>query len=251
MGIFQRTIKRIPAFYRRFGWKGVSIIYRQKLQKKKTIPFKYPKEFLQPVYLRKGTSDFPVFESVLVNRCYDIDYKIDPHIIFDCGANIGMTSVFYATRFPQAKIISIEPETTNFELLKKNTKQYSNINIYQNGLWNKSATLKVEDNGHGEWGFTVKEVPNGTPGGVKAVSIPDLMQQQQVNHIDILKIDIEGAEKELFDSNYQTWLPKVKVIVIELHDRMREGTAASFFKALANYNYTLEIKGENLVCFLK
>ncbi len=251
MGIILRTVKRIPVFYRRFGWKGISIVYRQKLQKKKIIRFKYLKEFLQPVYLRKGKSDFPVFESVLVNRCYDIDYNIDPQIIFDCGANIGLTSIFYANKFPKAKVISIEPETTNFELLKKNTEQYLNIHVYQYGLWNKAATLKMEDKGYGEWGFTAKEVPNGTPGGIQAVSIPDLMQQQQIDSIDILKIDIEGSEKELFESNCQTWLPKVKVIVIELHDRMREGTAASFFKALVNYNFTLEIKGENLICFMK
>jgi FkbM family methyltransferase len=250
MGMIKRTLKRIPAFYGRFGWKGVALIYRQKRKSTKLLRFN-AKIFRHPVYLRRGTSDFSVFESVLAHRSYDINYGVSPKMIFDCGANIGLTTVFYANRFPEAKIVSIEPEADNFQLLKKNTAHYPNVSVHQNGLWNRTTSLKVEDKGYGEWGFVVGETPDGTPGAVKAVTIPDLMRQHQCNEIDILKIDIESSEKELFESNYETWLPKVKTLVIELHDRMREGASLSFFRALTHYNFTLEIKGENLVCFLK
>jgi FkbM family methyltransferase len=251
MNIIQRNIRRLPAFYHHYGWKGIALVLQQKWTKKTLIRFDYPKAFRFPVYLRRGASDFPVFESVMVHRCYDINYGIAPKIIFDCGANIGLTTVFYANRFPEAKIISIEPEAGNFQLLKKNTERYPNVHLYQNGLWNKVTDLKIEDNGHGEWGFMVSETPEGTPGAIKAVSIPELMRRQQCGQIDILKIDIEGSEKELFESNYETWLPKVSVLIIELHDRMREGASLSFFKALTNYNFKLAIKGENIVCFIK
>jgi FkbM family methyltransferase len=251
MGIIRRTLRRIPAFYSRFGWKGVALVYRQKIKSAKLLQFNCPKTYCHPIYLRRGASDFPVFESVLVQRCYDIDYGASPKIIFDCGANIGLTTVFYANRFPEAKIISVEPEADNFQLLKRNTEHYPNVRIYQNGLWNKTACLKIEDRGYGTWGFMVNEAPEGSPGAIKAVSIPELMRQQQCNGIDILKIDIEGSEKELFESDYETWLPKVKTLVIELHDRMREGAALSFFRALTKYDFTLEIKGENIVCFIK
>jgi FkbM family methyltransferase len=251
MGIIKRTLKRIPLFYGRFGWKGVAIIYRQKSKSAKLIKFNYRKKFRHSIYLRPGTSDFPVFESVMVQHGYEIDYGLSPKVIFDCGANIGLTTVFYANRFPEAKIISIEPEADNFALLKKNTEHYPNVHIYQNGLWNKATSLKVEDKGFGEWGFMASEVPEGTHGAVKTVTIPDLMHQQECNEIDILKIDIEGSEKELFESNYETWLSKVKVLVIELHDRMREGASLSFFRALTKYHFTLDIKGENIVCFIK
>jgi FkbM family methyltransferase len=251
MNILQRNLRRLPSFYRRYGWKGVALVFRQKWTKKPLIRFNYPKAFRHPVYLRRSTSDFPVFESVLAHHCYDINYRCSPKIIFDCGANIGLTTVFYANRFPEARIIAVEPEAANFELLKKNTAPYPNVHVYQNGLWNKITNLKVEDKGYDEWGFMVSEAPAGTPGTVQAVTIPDLMRQQQCSHIDILKIDIEGSEKELFEHGYETWLPKVKALVIELHDRMREGASLSFFRALTKYNFTLEVKGENIVCFLK
>ena len=61
--------------------------------------------------------------------------------------------------------------------------------------------------------------------------------------IDIMKIDIEGSEKELFESNYESWLPKVKTLIIELHDHMRKGAA------LSKYNFSLAVKGEDIVCF--
>jgi FkbM family methyltransferase len=229
----------------------VALIFRQKRKSAKLLRFNYPKNFRHPIYLRRGASDFPVFESVMVQRCYDINYGLSPEIIFDCGANIGLTTVFYANRFPEAKIIAIEPETDNFQLLKKNTEHYPNICLYQAGLWNKPASLKIEDHGYGAWGFMVSEVPEGSPGAIKAVCITELMHQQRCEKIDILKIDIEGSEKELFESNYDAWLPKVKTLVIELHDRMREGAALSFFKALTKYNFRLAVKGENLICFLK
>ena len=109
----------------------------------------------------------------------------------------------------------------------------------------------MEDKGYREWGFMISETPTGTPGAIQAITIPDLMRQQQCDAIDILKIDIEGSEKELFESGYDTWLPKVSTLVIELHDRMREGAALSFFRALTNYNFRLAIKDENIVCFFK
>lgn len=251
MNILQRNLRRLPEFYSRFGWKGIAFVFQQKRTKKSLIRFDYPKVFRYPIYIRKGTSDFPVFESVLAQHCYDINYGCSPEIIFDCGANIGLSTVFYANRFPAAKIIAIEPESANFELLKKNTEHYPNIHLYQAGLWNKVTGLKIEDHGYGAWGFMVREAPEGTPGAIKAISIPELMRQQQCEKIDILKIDIEGSEKELFERHYETWLPKVKTLVIELHDRMREGAALSFFKALTKYNFKLAIKGENIVCFLQ
>ncbi|MDR1681209.1 MAG: FkbM family methyltransferase, partial [Prevotellaceae bacterium] len=203
MNIIQRNLKRLPAFYHRYGWKGIAFVCRQRWARKPLIRFDYPKAFRFPVYLRKGASDFPIFEEIWVYDCYDTAYGNAPQFIVDAGANIGLATVFYANRFPDAKIIAVEPEATNFALLKKNTASYPNVHLHQAGLWNKTANLKIEDNGYGEWGFMVREAPEGTPGTIQAISIPELMRQHQCEKIDILKIDIEGSEKELFESDYE------------------------------------------------
>jgi hypothetical protein len=73
------------------------------------------------------------------------------------------------------------------------------------------------------------------------------MREQNWNSIDILKVDIEGSEKEVFELNYENWLPKCKAIVIELHDNMKQGTSKSVFKAISQYNFSFEMQDENLI----
>lgn len=62
-------------------------------------------------------------------------------------------------------------------------------------------------------------------------------------------MDIEGSEKEVFSKNYEDWLPKVKILVIELHDSMQKDTSRIFFETLNKTwpHYHLVVSGENLV----
>ena len=77
------------------------------------------------------------------------------------------------------------------------------------------------------------------------------MRQFELSEIDILKIDIEGAEKEIFESGNLDWLSKIKILVIETHDITKPGCARAFFNALHGKFDKLYIQGENIVCFLQ
>lgn len=66
-------------------------------------------------------------------------------------------------------------------------------------------------------------------------------------NIDLLKLDVEGAEKEIFSVNYENWLPYTKVIMIELHDRFKHGCSKAFFSAVAKYDFSFSIRGENCI----
>ncbi len=201
-----------------------------------------------PIFLRENSSDSDTFYQIFYYKGYNVDFNFEPKVIVDCGANIGLASVYFKNKYPQAKIISVEPASSNFEMLVKNTEKYDDIHCLQAGIWNKNAILKVVDNGYGEWGFMTEEVDTEGPDTIKSVSIDGLMEKYNLDHIDILKIDIEGSEKELFEKNYEKWLPKVKVILIELHDGMKEGCIRTFFKAMVNYKFTMRYKGENIIC---
>jgi FkbM family methyltransferase len=115
------------------------------------------------------------------------------------------------------------------------------------GLWSTSASLVVRDLGLGDNGFVVEEADPSTPGSLRAVSISDIMQQQQWDSIDLLKLDVEGAEKEIFSSNTESWLPKTRVLVIELHDEMKKGASKAVFAALNKYDFSFSPAGENVV----
>ena len=74
-----------------------------------------------------------------------------------------------------------------------------------------------------------------------------IMLQEGWETIDILKIDIEGSEKELFSSNYEKWLPATKLIFVEVHDDMKKGCSKAVFSAIGKYNFHFSMKHENLI----
>ena len=86
-------------------------------------------------------------------------------------------------------------------------------------------------------------------GNVKAISIPTLLKNYNIDYIDILKLDIETSEIQLFSEGYEEWLPKVKIIIIELHDWRVNGCSKAFFEAINKcfVSYTYSISGENTV----
>ena len=76
-----------------------------------------------------------------------------------------------------------------------------------------------------------------------------LMKKFNISQIDVLKIDIEGSEKELFESDYEEWLPNTRMLIIELHDGFRKGASKSFFNAISKYNFHMMKNDENLIFY--
>ena len=203
------------------------------------------KKLSHPFAIRDNPYDFATLEEVLLKEEYDIDLSFEPLTIIDGGANIGLTSIYFANKYPNAQIVSIEPEAGNFDMLRKNTQHYLNISLMNTGVWNHRADLAIVDTGKGNDSFAVEELLHPAPNSVKTISIADIMEERKWKTIDLLKLDIEGSEKNVFEKNYERWLPLVKVLVIELHDRVISGCSETVFKALGKYNFSEEIKGEN------
>lgn len=205
-----------------------------------------------PVSLRPDTSDYDVFYQLFSKTEYDIPVNFEPKLIIDAGANIGLAAVYFKNKFPNATIISIEPESGNFEMLKKNTAPYENIYLEKAGLWNKETYITVEDKyGLGEHGMIVTENDHPVKDSLKAVTIDGLLKKYgfEGQRIDILKVDIETSEKYFFQSNYESWLPNTKMLIVELHDIIETGCAQSFFTAVNNAikRYSFHMKGENVI----
>jgi FkbM family methyltransferase len=244
----KNKFKQFTRYIFQFGiFKGISLYYKNFFLKKGISAFSL-KNHAHPLLLRRSTSDIKAFNQVFLNGEYRFHINFSPKFIIDCGANIGLASLYFKAAYPDAFIVAIEPESSNYEMLLKNTKSYTGIECIKAGIWNKNALLKVEslqDNDH--WGFVCREVTEETENTIRATSIPEIMQRYNKTEIDILKIDIEGSELELFSSGYEAWLPFTKVIVIELHDTIRKGCSKSFFNAFAQYDFSIQIVGENIL----
>ena len=245
-----KKIIKLSKLYNRYGLKGISLNKAIKNKQLPVVSFIYPGEFKHPVYMRPSSSDYATFGEVILDKSYDLNLRFTPEVIIDCGANIGLTSIFFKNKYPNATIIAIEPEKNNFAILNKNLAGYEKIILYNNGIWDKKTNLKIEDAGYGNWGFIVHETSEESDSTIKAISLNDIVKDNNLGSIDILKIDIEGSEKEVFEADYDYWLSKTKVLIIELHDRLRKGASKAFFKALSNYDFDLAVKGQNIICHI-
>lgn len=195
--------------------------------------------------VRKGTSDTGTFRQVFKEDQYRFRLK-GVETVVDAGANIGLASIVFSNQFPNAQIVAIEPDKENYELLEKNVNRY-NVRIIRGGVWNKNTHLEIEDHGGGEWAYTVREVEQSSDQSIPAISLDEIMKTVGFKTIDLLKIDIEGSEKDVFMDGYESWLPCTKYIIIEMHDHMKKGASKSVFKAISNYNFSFKSRRENLL----
>jgi FkbM family methyltransferase len=199
------------------------------------------------ITLRGATTDVSCFEKVFIYNEYNSPFEHSPEVIVDAGANVGMATLYFANRYPAARILAIEPEPKNFELLKKNCAGLSNVMLMQAGLWPVHRRLTICDDGAGEWAYSVTEQSaTESTNEVSAITMEDILRKLAVSGIDLLKLDIEGSERELFSTDAGAWLNRVEYIVIELHDRYRPGCAKAFYSALATRDFLQEIRGENI-----
>jgi FkbM family methyltransferase len=197
--------------------------------------------------IRKNTSDHHVFRDIFLFNEFKLPIDADPKLIIDAGAYIGLSSLYYSFQFPDAQIIAVEPESSNFDILTKNTELHSKIKRINSGIWYKNARLKIVDSQSEKWAFTVQEVDESDLDGIKAITIDEILEDSGYSEIDILKIDIEGSEKEIFSRNSENWLKKVKIIVLELHDRLIPGCSDSVYNALKKQEWEEYKKGEKVI----
>lgn len=168
--------------------------------------------------------------------------------ILDAGANIGASTLYMSRLFPNAEIISIEPDTENFKQLCKNIELNSVNAIPENvALWYKKELLNIaKDFRDGkEWALTV--VPDSQNGFIKAFTVDELMRKYKWDSIDIFKMDIEGAEKDILLNPFYKpeFLNKVNMILIEIHPEIISFDDAS--NILISYNFKTFKDGDLLI----
>lgn len=230
--------------YNRYGFRAVMFLITSKFKKNKIENIRI-KGIRPPLTLSNFKEDVTTLFQIFFVKEYSVDLKDAPKFIIDCGANIGLSAVYFANKFPNARIIAIEPDSNNFSFLQNNTRNYPNVSCLQRAVWPVNTSLEVVDPGRGGWGLQTKTSSNGK---LKSITIDEIMEQYHFPKIDLLKIDIEGAEQELFEYNYDNWLSKTSAIAIELHDFLRPGISHSFYKAIEPYAFKMHTRGENLIC---
>jgi FkbM family methyltransferase len=202
----------------------------------------------RPVTLRPSKSDLVCYEKIFVAREYDVPFDINPSFIIDAGANVGMSTLRFKQQYPSATIIAIEPEPANCALLERNCGSLPGVHIVKAAVWASQARLSFAAPDSESWSFSVvpAEQPESKPQLVTAVTIEELLNKYGFPRIDLLKLDVEGAEIELFGPGCERWLSRVNILVFELHDRFRLGCSRAVYTALTKFSFHQEIRGENI-----
>jgi FkbM family methyltransferase len=169
-------------------------------------------------------------------------------LVLDVGANIGASTVWLATQYPDAVVVAVEPEPKNCALWRQNCGGLT-ATLIEGGLSSEDGLMFLDDPGRSDWGFRLSHMPTGGP-TVRTHGAVEVLREYDDCDPLIAKIDIEGGEADLF--RHRTWwLGDFPLVIIELHDWLFPGAAVSrnFFAALSSHNFDFVVLGENAFCF--
>lgn len=176
-----------------------------------------------PIHYRVGASDPAVIRQLFVQRDYAIAAELPGvEFIIDCGANIGLSAFYFLHCYPRARVLVVEPDPGNMALCQRNLAAFGTRVIYvQSAVWSTGGPLKIERGTFrdgAEWSLQVRPPRDNEPADVIAVTMNDLIAASGFPRIDLLKVDIEAAEREVFAGEELPWLKLIRNLVIELHD---------------------------------
>ena len=216
--------------------------------------------FEHPLHLREGRSDPYFFGQIFLDQEFAPTRGLDVSTVVDLGANAGLASVWFLNTFPGARVVSIEANPDNYPSLEANLQPYGDRAIVvKGGVWSRKTPLAlVRGRDEGDAGVREAVAGDNPLDLMDGWDMPALMARGGFTQIDLLKIDIEGAEVELFLNSPQLlnnpellnnpdrWLSCVRNLSVELHGA---ASSAALERALASYTFRRQICGELTFCF--
>lgn len=175
-------------------------------------------------------SDYLVYRQIFENQEYlpvlkiiDLNNIVDDKcfVMIDAGANVGYTTVYFANHYKKRLIIGVEPSLDNFEVYKMNTKalQEGELIVYNKALSHSKGikyNLDREFRDGKDWGITTTENEKGI---IDGITIQEIIEENKLSYITLLKIDIEGAERFILTKeNDLSFLDITYVLAVEIHD---------------------------------
>jgi FkbM family methyltransferase len=198
--------------------------------------------------VRRGSaSDLRVFEQIFVEDEYECLKNLgDIGSIVDLGANVGYSSAYFLSAFPAARVLAVEPFQPSFEVMRANLAPYGQRSFAVHGAaWCERTRVSLRAGDYTDWAKQVDPAKDGSAGTIEAYDVASLLEMAGMETVDLLKVDIEGAEMSVFGAGAARWLPQIRNICVELHGPECRQT---FFKALEGFDYDLSWSGELTIC---
>jgi len=246
------AIKRLPGWSRSLGVIPglVAEIQLRKAQTRKDGVFRIWCGWKRRLVLRNGSTDLNVFEQHFLRReILDIDFpKNNISTILDLGANIGVSVEVFNRLFPKANIIAIELEKENMEMCRINHGDNRNVSMINGAIWSETGRVGLQDVGDGSWAFQVDDKQDYNT--VPAYTYSDILEIHNIERIDIMKMDIEGAEAAVLEASADEIFSTTTISIIEVHnwiDGIEERVSEVIKKCKDKYSLDISHNGELLI----
>ena len=197
----------------------------------------WPRFLEHPVKLRARTCDPAIFQESMIEDEYLPLKRLQLVTILDLGANIGLSSAWFLSRFPDATVFAVEADAGNYAICCENLAGYGNrARVLHGAAWNRRANLTLRRHIQCPAANSVRETGTGDAGEmhVQGWDLASLIEMSGFPQVDLLKIDVEGAEAKIFCADVSNWLSRVRNLCIELHGQECQD---AFFSALASYDF--------------
>lgn len=196
--------------------------------------------------LFRGSADKGVISHFFYPGTRIIDTPECPvSVIVDAGANAGMETIRMRHFHPGARVLAIEADRGNYSVLARNAAEDNGaVETLLNGLWSSDGPLRVLPGTTNE-AFSVCPAEDGEATDIEAITMNTVLSRVG-GEIDILKMDIEGTEYEVFLKNTE-WVKHVKAFIFECPDKDHPETLALMFRTLYGLPFDAFVSGENIV----
>lgn len=185
--------------------------------------------------LRTGTSDLGTLLSTVQGwHLPDYPIRLDA-VILDLGCNVGLTLIDFATRYPGARVVGVEMDEDNYRLALANTRHLARVEVIHGAIATHDGTVSYDASKDTD-SFSITHSPSSgaKQRSVPAFTLPTLRARLRLEQIDFIKVDIEGAERQvLAEQLLPGSLDGVDQIAVEIHgpctDVVRSALEASGF----------------------
>jgi FkbM family methyltransferase len=204
-----------------------------------------------PLFVRTHGSDRDVLRQVFVQREYEPIELSQPKMILDLGANVGYSSAYFLSKYPTVGVLAVEPDPGNYAVCCRNLAPFGErAKAIHGAAWMERTKLVLDKGTYRdgrEWSTQVKPASgiSSSSADIDAYDVETLIGLCGVPEIDLLKIDIERSELELFSRNTESWLPRVRNLCIELHG---DDCEEIFLRTLSKYSCDIYKSGDLTVC---
>jgi FkbM family methyltransferase len=138
-----------------------------------------------------------------------------PKVIVDLGANVGQAALWFRSRFPNATMLCVEPDPVTFAKLRRNLESDPLVTLRQAAITAGDGSVQIERTRDSSWATRVREPGTEDAERVPAVSLETLLDDHDLHHVDLLKVDIEGLEHDALGESPA--LARTSLVVGEIH----------------------------------